>query len=252
MQEPQDRTNAGWRPAGVAPLHEAGKPLAQSLSLPTLRRGPPSRVKRVHPYVTIKELKSLKKRDPKPDKEIRFVAREMNKPTAKAQPVMSTNVENCLAEETRFAYSKTKTSLEEAMKARKHEPWKKASATWSPGLPTNLNALIRFGDALFEPFPDEGSTMASTMTMPTMPSITASYESTVRLPDILPKAKPVIKDLAVRLAHTSQLLSALPNARKETKVEAERRENRELVKASWSFQQHISPVKVSISHMNFS
>jgi len=256
MQEPrapQAAAASGWRPAGVAAAWGTAGPAwgswgpawgkqPRSLSLPTLRSSPSGKARRKRATVTTKEIPSSPKKSPdaKPiEKEFRFVARAMNDDTAKpAAPV----------------------SLESAMAARQKNPWRKPK----PALPTAISDLIGFGDVLFEPPGDECSTMASTMSAPTLSwedsrsnlrdgsrsllgenSIDFLRESscdTVHLPDILPKAKPV--------KHTTQASpSSTAPARNETRAAAEKRAGRELVQASWRVQYTLSPVKVSIGHM---
>jgi hypothetical protein len=261
MQEP----NAGWRPAGNdAAWGEAGpawgswsppwgkQPLTRSISLPSLRYGPPGQAKRNKTVVKMKEL-GAKKADA--DKEFRFVARAMNEPTAKVEAPMS---------------------LECAMEARKHwGEWKNTK----PKLPQAISDLIGYGDILFESPADDCSTMASTMSAPMASwedsrsalrddsrsmlrddsrsnlrddsrsnlrddSLSFLHDSscdTFHLPDISPKAK------FARTASQTAATTAAPKA--ETRAAAEKRANRELVQASWKLQHKLSPVRVSIEHM---
>lgn len=245
MQEPQ----AGWRPAGVAAAWgDSGpswgswgpswgkQPLTHSLSLPTLRRGAPGgKGKRKKLLVTTKELSTLPKKPAEgaapPDKEFRFVASAMNENVYKLEAPVS---------------------LEETMKARKHRMWKTSKAD----LPQDVRDLIGYGDILFEPprLGDDLSTMASTMSVPTLSwedsrsalrddSMSFLHDvsvETVQLPDISPKK------MASRAAKPS---AASAPARNETRAAAEKRANRELVQASWKLQHTLSPVKVSIAHM---
>merc|ERR1712178_354575 len=146
-------------------------------------------------------------------------------------------------------------SLEETMKARKHREWKTSKAD----LPREIRDLIGYGDILFEP-PGPGddlSTMASTMSVPTISwedsrsalrddSMSFLHDvsvDTVQLPEISPKAK---ASKAVKPVKPS---AASAPARNETRAAAEKRANRELVQASWKLQHTLSTVKVSIAHM---
>lgn len=245
MQEPR----GGWRPAGNAVLGDSGpawgswappwgqKPLAHSLSLPTLRSGPSDKAKRKTVIVKTRELDAKAKKSLDASKELGFVVREMNLPCRKPEPTMS---------------------LEEAMEARKNFGWKDTK----PVLPKAIAALIGYGDVLFEqPTDDDRSTMASTHGMSWQDSrfslgddsrsamrddsISLNYDSTSLKQEstdfLLPKAKNVNS--------TSQVLDTVAAPKNETRIAALRRENRELVQASWRLQHKLSPVKVSIEHM---
>lgn len=260
MQEPQD----GWRPAGLdaawgdsepawgswgAPWGK--KPVARSLSLPTLRRGPPEERPKRQRIIT-KEVSTAKPitlgfAKPKDlrqsDKEFRFVANAMNEDVLKPEAPVS---------------------LEDAIENRKkHEEWEFKK----PKLPVGISDLLGYGDILFEPpLPDDQSThMASTSSVPTVSGPTITWEDsrsnlrddsrsnladvscdTIRLPDLMPKAS--------SSKTSTQAAPASPHpalVRHETRAQAEKRANRALVQASWKLQHTISPVKVSIEHMKF-